>query len=295
MAWQLIYTSTPRGLVAGRSGFCTVARHPEIRERLVAEIERFSAMDRSYTQIAGAGAPPVIAAHRVVDLGDATYHVLSMIQDAGLDYTGRTNHIAHHLICEEHELGLAVSPAQILRHFPWRKSWDVAPRYLGAPEKVQLADVGNRISMPAREWERLSGDGAKALLLTEDSALSGCYLVCRPAEERSLLPLFEEALFLLDPQRTSPSKLWQVRFTTFLQGTDNARDFDWRGCWENSPAHLAAQKGRERVLVLSQAEGWPEPKNTALVPYAQSGMLVKQQVVRLNYTTPAPAEEGTRG
>ena len=297
MAWQLIYTSTPRGLVAGRSGFCTVARHPEIRERLVAEIERCSAMDRSFSQIAGAGTvPPVIAAHRIVDLGDATYHVLSMIQDAGLDYTGRTNHIAHHLICEEHELNAAASPAQILRSFHWLKRWDSAPRYLGAPEKVHLAQIGERISMPASHWEQLDGhDGAKALLLTEDSALAGCYLVCRPTEEQSLLPLFEESLFLMDPRNVSPSKLWQVRFTTFLQGTDNARDFDWRGCWENSPAHLAAQKGRERVLVLSQAQGWPAPKNAELIAYAQSGIRVPPRKVRPEPTAAAPAETGTRG
>ena len=296
MAWQLIYTSSPRGLVAGRSGFCTVARHPEIRERLVAVIERFSALDRSFSQIAGAGAvPPVIATHRIVDLGDATYHVLSMIQDAGLDYTGRTNHIAHHLICEEHELSAAVSPAQILRSFPWLKRWDSAPRYLGAPEKVSLTQIGECIAMPASHWEKLDGhDGAKALLLTEDSALAGCYLVCPPMEEQSLVPLFEESLFLMDPRNVSPSKLWQVRFTTFLQGTDNARDFDWRGCWENSPAHLTAQKGRERVLVLSQAQGWPAPKNSELIAYAQCGIRVPQRHTRPEQLAAAPVVAGIR-
>ena len=45
MAQQLIFTSTPQGLEPGRSGYCTVARHKDIRHRLVRELERFSVYD----------------------------------------------------------------------------------------------------------------------------------------------------------------------------------------------------------------------------------------------------------
>ena len=39
MPLQLIFTSAPRGLVAGRSGFCTVARHASLSERLTQQLE----------------------------------------------------------------------------------------------------------------------------------------------------------------------------------------------------------------------------------------------------------------
>jgi len=42
MPQQLIYTSAPRGIVAGRSGYCTVARSAKMREPLMLQLERFS-------------------------------------------------------------------------------------------------------------------------------------------------------------------------------------------------------------------------------------------------------------
>ena len=40
MAHQLIYTSAPRGLQAGRSGYCTVAHSRDLRERLILPLEQ---------------------------------------------------------------------------------------------------------------------------------------------------------------------------------------------------------------------------------------------------------------
>src|SRR5437016_3195510 len=134
MARQLIYTSAEHGLAAGRSGFCTVARHTDIRERLVAELERLSAFDRP-----PAGQTlPVIRSHRILTIGSDRYHILSCIQDAGPDYSGRTNHIAHHLICEENELAAAASPALVLLRFPWRQRWAEPSRYLDDADQVDL-------------------------------------------------------------------------------------------------------------------------------------------------------------
>ena len=45
MAKQLIFTSTPQGLEPGRTGYCTVARHKDLRHRLVRELERLSVYD----------------------------------------------------------------------------------------------------------------------------------------------------------------------------------------------------------------------------------------------------------
>jgi hypothetical protein len=186
MAWQLIYTSAPRGLMAGRSGFCTVARHAEIRDRLVTEAERLSGYDRSV---------PQIFSHRILEVTGARYHLLTRIGDAGLDHTGRPTHLAHHLICEESEISHAASPARIMRRFPWRASWNEAPRFFTSNERVNLA-----------AWN------------------TGTSSTGEP-----LLSLYEESLRQLDPTGAAPHRLWQIRFTTHLQASDRPADFDWRG------------------------------------------------------------------
>lgn len=234
MAWQLIYTSAEHGLAAGRSGFCTVARHAQIRERLVAELERLSVFDRP-----PAGHPlPVIRAHRILTVGSERYHILSCIQDAGPDYSGRTNHIAHHLICEEHELGAAATPALVLRQFPWRKRWDKPARHFDESEQVDLSCFHDSAATGSA-WEKLTGNPAHSRLLIEATARAGCYIVYAPDDTDRLLLLFHESLSRL-AEKIGPFGFWEVAFTTLLQTTDNPSEFAWRGCYTNPGAAAAA-------------------------------------------------------
>ena len=130
MAWQLIYTSAPRSLEAGRSGFGTVARHRAISPLLVSAIERAS----QFSRLPGTDAGRVIFSHRIVAVAGGRFHVLSAIRDAGADYTGRTNHIAHHLIVDPREIAQlgpdGPSPADVLLAMQWVTSWNETPRFL---------------------------------------------------------------------------------------------------------------------------------------------------------------------
>ncbi|MCX6977286.1 MAG: hypothetical protein NTX04_04950 [Verrucomicrobia bacterium] len=141
MAWQLIYTSAPRSLEAGRSGFGTVARHRSLSPLLVAAIERTS----QFSRLPGVDTDRVIFSHRIVAVAGGRFHVLSAIRDAGADYTGRTNHIAHHLIVDPRELaqmgGAGISPAEVLLSFPWKTSWSENPRYFEENEAVSLGNL----------------------------------------------------------------------------------------------------------------------------------------------------------
>ncbi|MCA1964412.1 MAG: hypothetical protein LDL31_10745, partial [Prosthecobacter sp.] len=127
MASQLIYTSAPRLLEAGRTGFGTVARHRAVSGLLVASIERVSQFGR------GPGQNPrrVVLSHRILHAGAGSYHVFSCIRDAGSDYTGRTNHLAHHLIADAREARAAaevgLTPANILQQMRWRSTWTEPP------------------------------------------------------------------------------------------------------------------------------------------------------------------------
>jgi hypothetical protein len=124
MAKQLIHTSAPRGLEPGSSGFCVVARHRDLRERLIPLLERASAYHHTNRPAASATAAPlnpVIYSHRIFSLGSDTYHILSRIVDAGNDYTRRSNYLAHHLILDNAEAAAAananLTPADLLLAF----------------------------------------------------------------------------------------------------------------------------------------------------------------------------------
>lgn len=81
MPSQLIFTSAPQGLTAGRSGYCTVARHRSLPDRLVQLLESIgtpheAAQSETYT-------------FRELEAAGKNWCVLSRFVAGGLDYTQR--------------------------------------------------------------------------------------------------------------------------------------------------------------------------------------------------------------
>ena len=166
MAQQLIYTSAARLLDAGRSGFGTVARSKTISPLLVSAIERVS----QFSNIRGTERSRVIFVHRRMVAGSNRFHILSRIADAGADYTGRTNHIAHHLIVTQEEMARAASvgitPADVLTQFPWLSRWEGNARFLTPEEDVNLATFQPLGRQSARSgWADMTGNPSHARLL----------------------------------------------------------------------------------------------------------------------------------
>ena len=89
--YQLVYTSAPRLLEAGKTGFGTVARSRQLPQPLVSYLERLSGFDRA----AGVDAYFLYSSFA---MGNLVYHAFTRIGDCGVDYTRRTNHIAHHWV-----------------------------------------------------------------------------------------------------------------------------------------------------------------------------------------------------
>ena len=67
MPWQLIYTSAPRGLTSGHSGFCTVARSADLREAVCVRLEQISSYHHLNVS-SGVTRNPRIAAYRILDI-----------------------------------------------------------------------------------------------------------------------------------------------------------------------------------------------------------------------------------
>ena len=100
MAFELIHTSAPKGVDPGSRGFTTVAITQGLGAAWKSRLESLS----SYAPDQGLTSKPVIHMHCLIRAGGLSKHVLSRISPCGLDYSGRPNRIAHHLLLDNHDL-----------------------------------------------------------------------------------------------------------------------------------------------------------------------------------------------
>jgi hypothetical protein len=247
MAWQLIYTSAPRSLEAGRSGFGTVARHRAISPLLVSTIERAS----QFSRLPGVDTGRVIYSYRIITIAGGRFHVLSSIRDAGADYTGRTNHIAHHLVAETREIAQigtnGPSPADVLLGMHWATGWHDTPRYFEAADEIPLANFQSMLNGSA--WEHAVGNASQAWLLATGEGSRGAYVI-RPGD-LDLRQVFGESLRLI------PERLWQISFTTSLQPSDEPADFRWIGIEAASPLRVQTETSGRPVFNLTEPATLP--------------------------------------
>jgi hypothetical protein len=245
MAWQLIYTSAPRLLEAGRTGFGTVARHRAVSGMLVATVERLS----QFARLPGHDPRRVVHAYRTVTVGASTFHVLSCLQDAGSDYSGRTNHLAHHLIAEAREIralaGSGITPADVLLGMTWLSSWSKPPQFMDPGEEVVLSSFP---ALKSNAWAGLTGKPDSARLLCA-AAMKGAYIIW-PQAGRPLDFLRESLLH-------APQSGWQTSFTTCLEPNDEVGDFRWIGLSAASPLRGQAETSNRTVLDLTQPAQLP--------------------------------------
>ncbi len=227
MPLQLIYTSAPRGVVAGRSGYCTVARSATLREAVMLQLEKWS--HYQHLSLSGGQERPIHCC-RIIDVRGTRYHVLSRIQDAGLDFTGRTNFIAHHLVFTPEEVREFPSPAVILRDWTgWANSWSQEPQILDTEDWSSLKALHQFGLLPAARWQQFTGDSANGYALLD--CRSGIVLRVDGVSGEEVLGLIGESLELLelrDPSHDFRATRWQYTFTTSLQDQDNPADFRLR-------------------------------------------------------------------
>jgi hypothetical protein len=234
MAQQLVYTSAPRLLQAGRTGFGTVAMHAGIPSWLQSEIEGFS----QFSRLPGLDPSRVILSHAVFGQGDRKHHVFSRIQDCGADYTGRTNHIAHHFIFTAAEIvqatKLGVTPVDVLAFLSqgfWKTSWSGEPTILQADEELAIVSIPkNTLSLPAAAyWGHLCPEHPEyAAVLAPGKISEACWLIYPIGWSESIVYALGESMLL----HTNP---WIVTFTNNLQPTDNEQLFAWRCIPSDSP------------------------------------------------------------
>jgi len=211
MPLQLIFTSAPRGLVAGRSGFCTVARHASLSERLTQQLEALgtphdAAEGETFT-------------FRRLEAGSQTWYVLSRFVARGLDYSQRDNRLAHHVVFTAEEAAVLPPPAAVaLRWNDWKDTWSEEPTWLKEDTRP-LPLASHPVLTPAAGWREFAGTGAKAAWLVNASGAASVSLL-NPPSSAQLLRLLAESSALLG------RAAWSATFTTNAAKT-GADGFDW--------------------------------------------------------------------
>ena len=288
MALQLIYTSAPRLLQAGRTGFGTVAAHPGIPSWLVGEIERAS----QFSRVPGLDAARVVLRHMIFGQGDRVHHVLSRIQDARADYTGRTNHIAHHFVFIAAEAAkattLGVTPADALAflesHNLWQASWSGEPISLGDDSILPVESIPKTITLPAETyWGTLvPGRPECAAILAPGKTSEACWIVYPQGWGHAIVYAMGESLAL-------HSNPWGVSFANDLQPTDNEQQIAWRGIPADSPLLPKAQSSVRPCIDLSNPN---DLQFQPLPEYAEEARTGKKPLPKS--LSPAPSATKTR-
>jgi len=217
MIEEIIYTSAQKGLRAGRRGFCTVVSTAGMALNTAERLESMSGYRHAFSGDSAATAlNPVNYSHVTTRIGGQLFHIVSRVADAGQDYSGRTNKLAHHLLLND--VGrYAGGPVRLMDEPSVLVSqWDgnlrtIPPRNLPVPESPK--------SVTLSAWKKATGDsgwaGWVAERLTQDKVPvsvifpAGC----------DTLSLVREVLDVLPP-----AQRWSVTFSTYftrlLAGTE---------------------------------------------------------------------------
>ncbi len=276
---EIIYTSSPEGLRPGSFGFCTVATSPGMATSLAERLEALSGY--RHAQAPGHPSNPVVFSHLILKVGGQRLNVLSRIADAGLDYSQRTNKLAHHVALGANELSPA-GPAWVLSQPGFAETaWTGKPRILPTGRQ---SPVGNLSPQVCKAWEKVTGDAGWGGVLAQHALDAK-----RPAhiifpEGADVLTLLVEAQSLLPPARR-----WEVSFSTYFTRLPAGVDCVWRCLLAGSPEATAATALRqETVIDLTRHLG--NAPDGPLVQLARTGKLPVVEKTRA-FVDPLPVGE----
>ena len=276
MVQEIIYTSAQAGLKKGSRGFCTVVSTAGMGANLAERLESMSGYRHAFAlHDPNVGLNPVNYAHVITRLAGQKLNVLSRVADAGQDYSGRTNKLAHHIVIDD-LTALPSGPARVLADdTAFVRDWDgtVAtrpPRNLvnpKTPETIQLS-----------AWKTAAGDEGWAGFVAEKLLKSRAPIHVIFSAGTDTLALLMDVLDLIP----APSR-WTVTFSTYFTrlqaGTECQLRFLLDGTNESTSLRNDA-----RAEIVDLAGTLPPATGGALVEAARRGG------VHPNLTSPAPAK-----
>ena len=272
---ELVFTSAKAGLIPGRSGFCSVAWTEGMPQNLVSLLENMSGYNALYMpNDPKAELNPVCYSYQKVRYGHNELRILSRIAFAGLDYTGRTNKIAHHIIIEDD------SELASLQHGPvsaflceenFITEWNEPPRLL--PRRTRLKSA-TTAGLRADQWHTITGYPQWAGIVAE-RFLAGDEKSCLYLEydnevhRGNVLPLIDEIVRVLPPGAVA-----DFTFNTYFTNAQNGIDCFFRAALPNSPALPAIKrfKVKDLISLVSLSEPPQDWNDSPIVGMAVDGV-----------------------
>ncbi len=239
MTIELLYTSAAQGLKQGSRGFCTVICTAGLPINLAQRLESLSGYRHLYQPSdQRADDNPVCHSHVRLAVGGKTLSILSRVGAYGVDYSQRTNKIAHHVVFDG--AVPACGPAAVLSQSGFmRTNWD------GECKTLQNGPPIPAIALhpaPCQEWKRITGDAGWAGVVANawlQPTGKPVWIVFSESQLSLLLDLMQEATAILPEWGR-----WQATFSTYctnlppdvecrvrcvIAGSDEARMSSARG------------------------------------------------------------------
>ncbi len=264
MSEEIVYTSAPEGLHRGARGFCVVAS-TDMPRTLAERLESLSGYRHAFPpNTPEAAQNPVNFTHAVLRIGGQNYHVLSRVADAGLDYTRRSNKLAHHLAYSRTELNTAGPAWSMKQSGFFQTAWSGDPHAIsnGKPLPTGSAELNG----PCQAWQNATGDAGWAGVLAESAtAAQPQSVIFRPGQD--VLPLVAEALSLLPPE-----KRWDVTFSTYFTRLPAGTTCQWRFVLDGTTEATALRRSRHSNMI-DLCDTLAKAPDTPLTEAARTGQL----------------------
>ena len=295
MSQEIVYTSAPEGLKPGSKGFCTVESTSGMAKNLAQRLEALSGYRHEFSDQSAGLQNPVNYSHLKINVAGQQYHVLSRICDYGIDYSRRTNKLAHHVALRRAEVVKAFAgPAAALVTPGFCKTkWDGKPKLLGAG--TDLTRVDQSVSPEAvvcKHWQRLTGDAGWGGVLAESAISRGAqpaFVIFPPPapndNQDQLLHLVAESLKLVPP-----NKRWDVTFSTYYTELLVSETCQWRFVMEGTK-EAQALRSNPHARYIDLCSRGPAPESDLAV--AARGLLPPPWTAAPQ--SPAPASKPARG
>lgn len=282
MVEEIVYTSAEKGLKQGSRGFCTVVSTAGMSLALAERLESMSGYRHAFPlHDPQASMNPVCFSHVTTRLAGKTLHVVSRVADAGQDYTGRSNKLAHHLVIDN-VAGMPAGPARLMAE-PGVivEQWDGNVRNV-PPRELRCAPLP--ASIPLVAWQSLTGDegwaGSVAEQLLQNPAPVS--IIFKPSTDT--LTLVREVLDLIPaPQR------WNVTFSTYFTRLLAGAECQLRFVLNDTP-EATSLRNDARARVIDLTISLPAATGGTLVAMARKGQLTPQEPA----PTPTPAAPAVR-
>jgi hypothetical protein len=266
---EIVYTSAEKGLKQGSRGFCTVVSTAGMSLALAERLESMSGYRHAFPlHDPQASLNPVCFSHVTTRLAGKSLHVISRVADAGQDYTGRSNKLAHHLVIDN-VASMPAGPARLMAE-PGVivERWDGNVRNV-PPRELRCAPLP--ASIPLVAWQSLTGDegwaGSVAEQLLQNPAPVS--IIFKPGTDT--LTLVREVLDLIPaPQR------WNVTFSTYFTRLLAGAECQLRFVLNDTP-EATSLRNDARARVIDLTSSLPAATGGTLVAMARKGQLTLQE------------------